>query len=290
MKTHSLDCNLPESANFGTEIVCEEKIFGEFSLNEIKDYTQSQIKEVNYLAGDKYADNPEGKLILHSIKNNITAINSSVMLYEDYSYITNDTIIAIKNARNNIDGLYSKLAQLSAQNVENGGYLFSNLYKENDIKMYMGLFCKQENTPKKIEVNIKNDLNDDKNIHTFLAIDDYKRIMENLFKNAAEATDKDKCHIKFLLKNIFIPEEKRGYLLLQFQDNGCGIDKCNLEKIFINNFSTKEDNLCKNLGRGHGLLEIKKLVNNAKGVIWVNSTKGIGTCFTILLPTITQIE
>ena len=63
------------------------------------------------------------------------------------------------------------------------------------------------------------------------------------------------------------------------KDNGCGISKEDLEKIFDPFFSTKGMS-----GTGLGLSVIWGIIDNHKGKITVESQLNKGTSFTINLP------
>ena len=67
---------------------------------------------------------------------------------------------------------------------------------------------------------------------------------------------------------------------LSVTDKGTGIEPENLEKIFDPFFTTKE----RGDGTGLGLSLTKKLVEANKGRIEVESVKGQGSTFRILLP------
>ena len=70
---------------------------------------------------------------------------------------------------------------------------------------------------------------------------------------------------------------KPGALLITTDDTGSGIEEGNIDRIFENGFSTKGN------GRGTGLYQVKKLVENAGGNINVESQEGVGTSFTVSL-------
>jgi signal transduction histidine kinase/CheY-like chemotaxis protein len=72
-----------------------------------------------------------------------------------------------------------------------------------------------------------------------------------------------------------------GWAQLQFEDNGCGIPQAIIDKIYDPFFTTKE------VGRGSGQgLAIARaiIVDKHSGRIGVDSTPGVGTCFTLRLP------
>lgn len=67
-------------------------------------------------------------------------------------------------------------------------------------------------------------------------------------------------------------------LIIQIQDNGCGIPKEHLKTIF-DPFVTYKAN-----GTGLGLAISKKIIDSHKGTITVDSTLGSGTIFSLRLP------
>lgn len=68
---------------------------------------------------------------------------------------------------------------------------------------------------------------------------------------------------------------------IKIADNGMGIDEKILEHLFLPFYTTKAT---ANKGQGLGLFVIKKIVDNHKGSITVDSKRLKGTIFTILLP------
>lgn len=65
------------------------------------------------------------------------------------------------------------------------------------------------------------------------------------------------------------------------EDNGIGMRKNELERLFDPYFTTKATSV---KGRGMGLFVIQKMVKKYGGEITVSSEYGRGTTFTILFP------
>lgn len=81
--------------------------------------------------------------------------------------------------------------------------------------------------------------------------------------------------------NILLREEK-GLVHLQFEDDGIGISKDHLDKIWERFYQVDASRESK--GFGLGLFMVKRIVELHKGSIQVSSTKGKGTVFVVTLP------
>ena len=104
------------------------------------------------------------------------------------------------------------------------------------------------------------------------------QVFLNLLVNASQAT-KDKGTINISLTN----DGKQN--IVKVTDSGCGIAPEIMAKIFDPFFSTKEVGK----GTGLGLAISKEIINQHNGHIWVESTLGQGTTFTITLPGSTKV-
>jgi two-component system, chemotaxis family, CheB/CheR fusion protein len=95
-------------------------------------------------------------------------------------------------------------------------------------------------------------------------------VLYNLISNAVKYKAKNRDP-KVILKTKRVD----GYVLLTVTDNGLGISKANIEKLFtlFKRFHSHVD------GTGMGLYIVKRLVDNANGFINVKSEEGKGTTF-----------
>ena len=77
--------------------------------------------------------------------------------------------------------------------------------------------------------------------------------------------------------------EKDGFVKLKINDDGNGIPAADLKHIF-RRFYRGKASAGDQPGMGLGLAYVKLLVDAHGGDIYVESSEGIGTCFTITLP------
>lgn len=105
-----------------------------------------------------------------------------------------------------------------------------------------------------------------------------QRVLLNLILNAKEAKEEN-LKITINLETSIIVNNK-NYILLTVKDNGYGISKNIIDKIFNSGFTTKGNNT----QRGIGLSFVKEIVNKHNGHIEVDSKLNAGTAFKIFFP------
>ena len=96
----------------------------------------------------------------------------------------------------------------------------------------------------------------------------------NLFRNAIEAMDANGC----LTISAACPETDRSVVVLNVEDNGCGMDDDETTHIF-NPFFTR-----KKYGTGLGMTHVKKIIDLHHGNIDIESSKGEGTKVILSIP------
>ncbi|TWT51704.1 Blue-light-activated protein [Thalassoglobus neptunius] len=117
---------------------------------------------------------------------------------------------------------------------------------------------------------------------------EFEQILINLTANARDAME-GKGTISIATSNVRLsPRDVRDhkgaypgeYLLIQFEDNGCGMDARTKSQVFEPFFTTKKEEQ----GTGIGLMTVHGIVNRARGLIRLESQVGAGTRFSIYLP------
>jgi len=104
-----------------------------------------------------------------------------------------------------------------------------------------------------------------------------QQVLLNLINNSVDAIHKKKKGKgEISITTTYLKDKAQAEL--KIMDNGIGIPLEDMNKIFEPNFSTKEK------GHGIGLVTCKKIIENHKGKIYVESQKGKGSVFTVVLP------
>lgn len=101
----------------------------------------------------------------------------------------------------------------------------------------------------------------------------FLRILSNIILNAQQAKHDDRP-----LDISIDVEEMNRKLKIEVVDNGVGIPRERLERIFEPNFTTK------NSGTGLGLTMVKRMVEDYKGEISIFSEEGKGTKVIVIIP------
>lgn len=99
------------------------------------------------------------------------------------------------------------------------------------------------------------------------------RVFNNLLQNAIQAIPGEREGVI-----TFSLLQKEASVLVEVQDNGTGIRKDQLDKIFVPNFTTKTG------GTGLGLAIVKNIVESFNGKIWFQTEENKGTSFYVSLP------
>jgi signal transduction histidine kinase len=150
--------------------------------------------------------------------------------------------------------------------------------KVNDVIADAINFLRDSFTNKKIDVKIEAP---DKELHV-MANDLLLDVFENILTNAAKYNDNS--IIIIVIKLSEVKEQDKGYLKIEFNDNGRGVFDEDKEAILRKGF--KKDKRVRGLGIGLSL--VKNLVDSYKGKIWVENRIpedfSKGSNFIILIP------
>jgi signal transduction histidine kinase len=125
----------------------------------------------------------------------------------------------------------------------------------------------------KIITNLKAD-------NPIINVDDmhFTNVIFNLMDNAVKYKSDAQLELKVSTWN------EDNHLFISIQDNGIGIKKEDLKKIFEKFYRVHTGNVHNVKGFGLGLAYVKKIINDHNGSIYAESELGIGTKFIIKMP------
>ena len=106
--------------------------------------------------------------------------------------------------------------------------------------------------------------------------DQLLQVLDNLLSNAIKFTSSGKIEIKAL--------QEDNHVKVMVSDNGCGIAKGNLTKIFDKFLQLGDTRTGKPAGTGLGLAICKEIINRFGGQIWCESELEQGSTFYFTLP------
>lgn len=218
----------------------------------------------------------------HELKTPISTISLA-------SQLLGDTSIPLENK--NVDHL-SKMVQEESKRL---GLLVEKVLQmavleRGDIKLKtktLNIHDVIENIIKNFSLQLKN--RNGHIIKEFTAEDPYviadevhiTNVIVNLLDNALKYCNTDPMIILTTRQNA------KG-IIIEVKDNGIGISKENLKKIFEQFYRVPTGNVHNVKGFGLGLNYVKKVIEAHKGTINVESKIGHGSSFTIFLPTISS--
>lgn len=130
---------------------------------------------------------------------------------------------------------------------------------------------------KGLELNIENRIE-----QGFIAFGDpymLRQIISNLISNAIKFTIEGYVEVLADLKK----EKNKTFIELSVKDSGVGISKEN-QQIVFREFHQLSNNLTNDVGSGLGLSIVKGMVEDLGGSIFLNSTEGEGSLFTVTIP------
>lgn len=179
------------------------------------------------------------------------ALNSILMESERLNKLVNDLL------------LLTRLDQhvIVEMNEENISDIVKEIYPELKIL----------SRERKIELQLKD------NVLAYVNKNQIKQVIYNLVQNAVRHTNEEKGVISIST------DYEDNFIVLKIKDNGTGISKENIDKIFDRFFRSESHRSRKYGGYGLGLSIVKSIVDDHQGKIEVNSQLGVGTSFSIYL-------
>lgn len=118
--------------------------------------------------------------------------------------------------------------------------------------------------------------------------DQIKQVVINLVNNASQHTDKESGEVIIEVKNLFMNETKYGGVIVY--DNGSGIPKEKMERIFDRFYKVDPHRSGKYGGFGLGLSIVKSIVDGHDGKVEVESEPQKGSKFAVYFKAIDAVD
>lgn len=211
--------------------------------------------------------------VAHEIRNPIGLIrNHSYLLKRQLKKLEDkdldESLGVIDQSIERVNAIINNLLNFSKSRPTQQSVINMKTFTEDLLALNIKLFEQK---------NAQFDLSCDEQINVILPIEPMKHIFINLITNGIDALE-DTGIIKILIT------ESNGQLMINFNDNGVGIDPEHLETIFDPFFTTKapED------GTGLGLYIVYNEIRKLNGNIEVESSPDLGTSFTCNIPLVIE--
>lgn len=217
--------------------------------------------------------------ITHDLKTPITSIKGYIQGIRDG--VANDPV---KLSRY-LDVIYTKTVDMNA--MIDDLFLFSklDLGKEPFNKDYIDIPEFYKNCMQELHleldgkgVELASECNVSSDFKVLLDSQKIKRVILNIVSNSLKFMEKERK----LLNIVF--EEQNGFLVVKIKDNGMGIDKNELEKIFDRFYRTDPSRNRNTGGSGLGLAITRQIIEQHKGKIQADSIKGEWTEISFEIP------
>ena len=241
-------------------------------LTEVKGMQEIVLKTSQLAAVGRFSAG-----LAHEIRNPLTSLSGSIQVL----------------ARGlKLEDSYKKLMQIVIKETDRLNAILSDFLNYSQPKKNINTIIDLTQLVQDIIILLKNkdNLSDTKQIqfkgasdHLILNGDEeqIKQVVWNLCINALESMSEG--IVTLTLKEVFsfhiekFQSNQRG-MVLEVQDEGCGISPEQINNIYDPFYSSKKN------GVGLGLATVYQIVNRNEGTLDVQSTVGKGTLFTVFLP------
>jgi len=233
------------------------------NLRKKLENTKERLEKLKYLAvlGELTSN------IAHEIRNPLNAISTSISVLQYNLNVDDDDKKLLDIVREEIKRLDNIITvYLNYTNTEKLKFSYYDIRKTIEEVILL------LNMDKNVAENIKIKTHFSSNIPKLkYDRDSIKQVLWNILINSVQSIETE-GNIKITVKR------SHDLVLISIQDNGRGIPKHHLKKIFKQFFTSKS------CGTGLGLSVVKRILEQHEWSIKVESKVNIGTCFTIEVP------
>ena len=241
---------------------------------EVLDWSQGFEKEISHLKDlEKYRKEYIGN-ISHELKTPLFTIQGYVSTLIDGG-LSDETINKkyLERSEKNINRLINIVKELETINQLESGEIKIEKTRFNIIELFDEAFESLEMKAKSREIKLYYGKTYDRPIFVFADRSQIQKLITNLIENAIKYGFKTNGKVKV---SFFDMDDKT---LIEVTDNGPGISKDDLLRIFERFYRTDKARNRKLGGTGLGLAIVKHILEAHKQTIYTRSTIGIGTTF-----------
>jgi len=217
----------------------------------------------------------------HELKTPISSISLASQMLNDKSLAKNSDMLShlggvINSESKRLRFLVEKVLQMSMFDRQKA------IYNKKDVDINEMVETISKTFQLRVEHTSGHILTDIEAVDSKVNVDEmhFQNVIFNLMDNAVKYRKPD-IPVELFVKT-WNPDET--HVAIMVKDNGLGIKKDNLKKIFDKFYRVHTGNVHNVKGFGLGLAYVKKIVDIHDGVIKVDSEYNKGTSFTITLP------
>ncbi|MBS6600109.1 MAG: ATP-binding protein [Clostridium sp.] len=212
--------------------------------------------------------------VSHDLRTPLTSIKGYVEGLQDGIANTEEKkkkyYSAIHTRAIDIENLINSLSSLSSIENEKFKYNFKKIKLGEYLKEKINNY-KEELSQKNIKINL-NIIHDD---YTLLDEKEFGRVLDNLLENTYKYGKKDNSIVDIKL------DKNQEKLQLIFKDNGPGVDKSDLDNIFLSFYRTDKARTNPANGSGLGLSIVKNIIQGHSGTIEAVNNGGLEFIITL---------
>ncbi len=236
---------------------------------EMSKFETEKMHEVDEMKSRFFAN------ISHEFRTPLTLIFGPAkdVLDETNEPKTKKNVGIIKRNASKLYGLVNQLLDLSK--LESGKMKLESS-EQNIMPLLKGLVLSFTSLAERKKITLKFNTIEE-NLNVYIDKDKVEKIITNLLSNAFKFTPEGGM-INFTVEKLIEAAE------IKIADNGIGIPKERMDKVFNRFFQVDGSHTRESEGTGIGLALTKELVELHKGEIRVESKEGEGATFTVLLP------
>lgn len=236
---------------------------------------QSKMAEIGLMASG----------ILHEVGNPIAAIRGMICDIKESCATETDNISLNKMVSQQLDHILAEVDRITGITMDISEFSYSRHSRAEllDINTLINTTCRLVQYDSRwSHIDLRIVLETD--LPPVYAIKDHMiQVLINLLSNAAYAVEQVKGRASSVHVSTFFDDKN---IYISIKDNGCGIDKKDLPRIFDTFFSSKEPGQ----GSGLGLAMCKTLIDDQDGSIQIFSQPGARTEVCVSMPLKSGLE